>query len=275
MLHHQEIIHISSMPILAHLPNVEEYLTYCRSIKTRRKTRFLINPSEISRLREWHETPNAFPILVAHCRGLYNMSRDFSVELLDTIRAGGIPAIWGPILHGFDTNGRLSLKDVLLSLSLQTLALNQKACHNGFDPITSSQFQDALTEDRCFEVLRRCMFGLSKLYIILDMAVVNDATSDEDTSPSEFIQKFLDQLLVRPEFTVRLVIVADEFDECFDIEQDPWNESQILVFGQNPGPLRRKRANRGFTRYSSHVFPPRSSTKGIIDWLPTDVDTGQ
>lgn len=194
------------------------------------------------------------------------------MELLDTIRAGGIPAIWGPTHDAFSTNTRLSLTDVLLSLSLQALALNPRAFNNGVDPIASSHFQNALTEDRCFELLSLCIFGLSKLYIILKLAVVNSSASDEGTDPGDFLQKFVDQVLTRPENGVRLVIVANEFDESFDIEQDPWNDSQILVLGLGPGPLRRKGARRGFTRYSSHVSPLRSSAKGIINWLPTDVD---
>jgi hypothetical protein len=93
VLGQQQIIQIKSMPSLANHPDPEECLKYCQSIKMRRRTHLLLHPSQISKLREWHETPAAFPILVAHGRGLRSIAKDFAVDFLEVLRAGGVPAI--------------------------------------------------------------------------------------------------------------------------------------------------------------------------------------
>jgi hypothetical protein len=275
MLRQQEMAVITSMPALAHLPNAEEALDYCRSVKTRRRTQFLIDPSQISKLREWHEPLNAFPVLVAYCRGLHNTARDFSVEFLDTVRASGVPAIW--MLPEIPSEGgeRLSLKDILLSLSMQALMLNPKAFAEGINPISSRHFQHTLTEDQCFKLLGRCLSGASKLYILLSMPAVNAAVDYHGSYATALIQQLLNILLSQPGRGIKLVVMAENFGEDFDLEQELLEESQLFVIGQTAGPLKRKGARRGFTRYSSHCFPLRSGMKGITAWLSTDANSSQ
>jgi hypothetical protein len=275
MLRQQEMAVISSMPSLSHLPNAEEALDYCRSVKTRRRTQFLIDPAQIAKLREWHETPNAFPVLVAYCRGLHNTARDVGVEFIDTVRASGIPAIWvlseGPSEGGEE----FSLRDVLLSLAMQALMVNPKAFTEGVYPISSHHFQHSLTEDQCFSLLGRCLRGVSRMYILLSMPAINAAVGYHGSLATAFIQRLLKILLSQPARAIKLTVMAEDFGEDFDIEHEVLEESQLFVVGQTPGPLKRKGARRGFTRYSSHCFPLRAGTKGITDWLSTDGNSSQ
>jgi hypothetical protein len=272
MLRQHEMLQIASIPTLSRLPNAEESLQYCRSIKIRRRTHWLIDPSQISKLREWHEDPHAYPILVAHCRGPYNVARDFSVELLDMIRESGVSAIWGLSYNASDEG--VSLMGLLLSLVLQGLALNPKVLNDG--TISNYHLQQASTEDQCFKLLGGCLSGLSKLYIILDMAVVNAAVKYDERLASGFVQKFVNLLFARPERGVKLVAVAGELEGNFDTEQYDLDKSQIFVVGQSPGgPSKRRRAGRGLTRYSSHVFPFRGGTTGMISRLSRDADTSE
>ena len=274
MLRQQQMIQITSMPALSHLPNADESLSYCRSIKTRRRAHFLIDPSQISKLRDWHEDKDAFPILITHGRGLRTIARDFSVELLDTIRAGGVPAVWA-LSHTTSTDETivLSLTDILLSLTTQVLALNPQVLNDGVNPISSYHFQNIANEDQCFQLLKRCLRGISQLYVVLDLAVVNAAVDYDTAHVSAFIQKFLNLLLSRPEKGIKLVIAVEEFENAFDIEeQELLDESHIVVGGQSPGPLKRRGITRGVTKYSSHVFPLRSGSTSVVNWLAPAVD---
>jgi hypothetical protein len=268
ILRQQQMIQITSMPALSHLPNAEECLSYCRSIKTRRRAHFLIDPSQISKLREWHEDKDAFPILVTHGRGLRTIARDFSVELLDTIRASGVPAIWVLSHTTSDENIVLSLTDILLSLSTQALVLNPQVLNDSVNPISNYHFQNILDEDQSFQLLGRCLRGVSSLYVVLDMTVVNAAVDYNTARVSDFVQKFLNLLLSRPENGIKLVIAAEEFENTFEIEeQELLDESHIVVGGQSPGPLKRRGITRGVTKYSSHVFPLRSGSTSVVNWL--------
>jgi hypothetical protein len=276
MLRQQQMIQITSAPTLSHLPNADESLQYCRSIKTRRRVQFLIGPSQIDKLREWHGSPDAFPILIAHGRGLRNLARDFSVELLDMIRESGVPTIWALSHSTSDTSTELSLTDILLSLSMQLLVLNPRVLSEGVNPISSFHFQSALTEEQSFKLLGRCMSGISKLYILLDMAVVNAAVDYNSTHSSRFIQKFLDLLQNRPEKGIKLVLAAEEFGTDLEIEdQDLLDDSHILVGGQTSGTLKLRGGTRGITKYSSHVSPLRTGIKGTRNWLSTETDLSE
>jgi hypothetical protein len=273
MLRQQQILQITSMPALSRLPNAEESLKYCRSIKIRRRSRFLLDPAQIEKLREWHKSPDAFPIVIVHGRGLRTITRDFSVELLDTIRESGSPAIWVLSQLTSDETVVLSLTDILLTLSMQALVLNPQVLNEGINPISSYHFQNVLTEDRCFTLLGRCLTGVKQLYIVLDMMIVNVAVDYNSTRTSAFVQRFLDLLMSRPEKGVKLVIAAEECQTFIDIyEQDQLEESQIFVSGQNPGPLKRRGVSSGVTKYSSHVVPIRPGSRSVANWLSPGTD---
>jgi hypothetical protein len=265
------MLQITSLPTLSCLPNAEESLQYCRSIKIRRRTHWLIDPAHISKLQEWHEDPDAYPILVAHCRGLYNVTKDFSVELLDMIRKTGVSAVWG-LSNNASDNG-ISLVGLLLSLAMQVLVLNPKVLNDGI--ISNYHFQQASTEEQGFKLLGGCLSGLSKLYIVIDKAAVNVTVNNDEGLAGDFLQKFGNLLLARPERGVKLVVVTGELEGSVDTEQNGF-ESQIFVVGQSPGGAsKRRRATGRFTRYSSHVSPFRGGTTGMISKLSRIADTSE
>ena len=245
ILRQQQIIQITSMPSLAHLPDPEECLKYCWSIKMRRRTHLLLHPSQISKLREWHETPAAFPILIAHGRGLRTLARDFAVELLKMLRASGVPAIWALSHTTSDVDVGASLIDILLSLSKQALVLNPNTLNSGINPVSSSHFQNVLTEDQAFKLLDRCVSGIPKLYIVLDMALVNAAVNYYDTLVNSFVQKFLNLLLAQPNGGIKLVLAAEEFNNNIELEEgDLLDGSRIFVGGQSLALMNRTKGRR-------------------------------
>jgi len=105
------------------------------------------------------------------------------------------------------------------------------------------------------------------------MPAVNAAVDYHGSYATAFIQRLLKVLLSQPARGIRLVVMAENLGEDFDLEEELLEESQLFVVGQTAGP--RKGARRRFTRYSSHCFPLRSGIKGITDWLSTDVNSAQ
>jgi hypothetical protein len=268
MIRQRQIMQITTIPALRHLPSPDESLDYCRSIKLRRRSSILLDPSQVAKLRHWHQTPDAFPLLIARCSGFQTATRDFSVELLDVIRGSDVPAIWALSQSNSDEEKPLSLESLLLSLTMQALVLNPQVLSAGVNPISSYHFENISHEDQCFKLLGRCLSGVTRMYIVLDLTLVHAAIDYSYRRTNTFVQKFLDLLLSRQEKGIKLVIVAEEFDDLSDItERDLLEDSQILVSGQIPGSRRRTGVRRGMTRYSSHVFSVRSDPRGAENWL--------
>jgi hypothetical protein len=273
ILRQQQMTQITSMPSLAYLPDPDQCLKYCQSIMTRRKAHLMVHPSELSKLREWYETPGGFPILLAYGRGLRTVARDFAVGFLETLRASGVPTVWVLSHTTSDLKSGASITDILLSLSIQALLLNPQALDEGTNPISSHHFQNAFTEDQGFKLLDRCVNGISNLYIILDIAVVNAAVDYHDMLVNSFVQKFLNLVLNKSQRGIKLIIAVEELNRIFDVEeQELLDSSSIFVDGRSPTLKSRTRGCRGLTRYSSHVFPLRSGTKGITNWLSRQAD---
>lgn len=265
----RQVAQIVNIPALRQIPNADESLDYCRSIKLRRRSRILLDTAQISKLKHWHQSTDAFPLLIARCIGLRTLTRDFSVDLLDILRGGNVPAIWTLSQPNWAEGEALSLERLLLSLSMQALNLNPQVLSMGINPISSYHFENISDEDQGFKLLGRCLSGIKLMYIVLDLNLVNAAVDHNCDRTSTFVQKFLHLLLARPEKRIKLVIVAQKSDGFpAIIEHDLLEDSQILVSGVNPGPRMREGVRRGMTRYSSHVLPLISDSRSIANWLP-------
>jgi hypothetical protein len=264
----RQIMQIAAIPVLRHIPNPDESLDYCRSIKRRRRSHILLDTAQITKLQHWHQTADAFPLLIARCIGLRTVTRDFSVELLDTIRGSNVPAIWALSQPNWDEEELLSLESLLLSLSMQALVLNPQVLSASINPISSCHFENISNEDQGFKLLRRCLSGVKRMYIVLDLTLVHAAVEYNCGRTSTFVQNFINLLLGRLEKGIKLVIVAEK-SEGFPavIERDLLEDSQIFVSGQKPGPRIREGFRRGMTRYSSHVLPVRLDSRGVENWL--------
>ena len=229
---------------------------------------FFIGSTQISKLQEWYQNPNTFPILIARCRGPQHIARDFSVEILDTMRPSGIPTIWVLPHNAAGLNEALSLKDILVWLSLQALMLNSKALPEGINPVSSHHFQQILNLDQAFTLLGRCLLGLPKLYIILDLDLVQTAVNHRSTYTNSFIRDFLKLLLQQTESCNKLIITTGILNDSFGLEQDVLDEWQISVTGRLHGPFRGKGGGRKTIRYSSHVLPRMSGSQKMLNCSP-------
>jgi hypothetical protein len=268
IIRQRQIMQIITIPVLRHIPNPEESLDYCRSIKSRRRSHILLDTAQITKLQHWHQATDTFPLLIVRCIGLRTVTRDFSVELLDIIRGSNIPAIWALSQPNWDEKEALSLENLLLSLSMQALALNAQVLSTGINPISSYHFESISNEDQGFKLLGRCLSGVKRIYIVLDLTLVHEAVEHDHGRASSFVQNFINLLLGRLEGGIKLVIVAEK-SKGFPsvIEHDLLKESQIFVSGQNPGPRVRNGVRRGMPRYSSHALPIRSGSRVVENWL--------
>jgi len=189
------------------------------------------------------------------------------VQLLDVIRASNAPVIWALSLPSLDQEDALSLESLLLSLSMQTLALNSEALTTGINPVASCHFEDISNEDQGFQLLGRCLSGVKRLYIVLDLNLVHSAVQHNRGRASTFIEKFTNLLLAGPEKGIKLVVIAEKSDGFPSVtKHDQLEGSEIFVSGQRPGP-RSRGFRRGMTGYSSHVVSASSNSRGVENWL--------
>jgi len=268
IIRQRQMMQIMTIPVLRHLPNPDETLDYCRSIKRRRRSHILLDSTQTTKLQHWHQSVDAFPVLIARCIGLRTVTRDFSVELLDIIRGSNVPAIWALSQPNWDEEEALSLESLLLSLSMQALALNLQVLSTGINPIASCHFESISNEDQGFKLLGRCLSGVKRMYIVLDLTLVHAAVQHNCGRASSFVENFIQLLLVRLEREIKLVIIAEKSEGFPAVAYlDLLEDSQIFVSGQRPGPRTREGFRRGMTRYSSHVLLACSNSRGVENWL--------
>ncbi|KAL3423911.1 hypothetical protein PVAG01_05658 [Phlyctema vagabunda] len=263
---YHQLAQIRSLPALAGLErNARESIDVHRSIKHRRRIQLLVEPEGVLKLREWHQDRDAFPLLLANCTGLHTTPRDFCTELVDLLRDSKILVIW--IIDHIDQDEDMvsSTNDLLLSLSLQALLLNPKALDQGYNSASIHHFAHLANEEQHFELLGRCLSGVPRMYIVMEVAVIRAAVGYQDSKADSFMKRFLDFLTRLPGREVKLVLAAEDFEANFRIyEEDHADQSRIWIKGQAPEPSRKKFLNRRL-RHSSHVFDLGSSSVASID----------
>jgi len=166
----------------------DDALTYCRSLRNRRRQRTpaQLPTSEIAKLQIWLQDPLS-SLLLARGRGVRTSALDFAVDLLDAVLEAGYPVVWalpGTISEGEarDVAEGPSLTGILRSLVLQVLNLDTRAMSEGVNPVTSQHFRSATSADHWFCLLERCITPLLRLFVVIDMGILESALEHDRDS---------------------------------------------------------------------------------------------
>ncbi|KAF2188503.1 hypothetical protein K469DRAFT_703077 [Zopfia rhizophila CBS 207.26] len=170
------------------LPSQEDSLKYCRSMRRRRRVRTpgSLSVSEMQRIRDWL-TAESSSLLIAQAQGIKTSARDFAVDLLDVIIELQIPAIWA-LPWSTEEDEVISLQDILKSLVVQAINLNPDLCGNGINPISVNNFKRTKTEKEWFAILDKCLKSFARIYVFIDLELIEQASQDSNMESSEFIE---------------------------------------------------------------------------------------
>jgi hypothetical protein len=207
----------------------------------------LIDHGEISKLQRWHTSQDAPSTLVAHARGLRTTATDFAVDYVDILRAHKTPIIWLiPHTNVFDEEV-CSLSDLLLVLIMQIIELYPRVLVDGSFPVTINHFQDiekqeSEAEDCSFDLLARCLEGVGRLYILVEMTLVNAVANDNSTRVTGFLRRLQFFLSQRQNDGVRLVLVS--WKSVRGQNDYQYSESSAKIYVDGPvANLSRRRVN--------------------------------
>lgn len=247
-----QIAQIRSLKTITSLPSPTRSLDFCRSLRNRRMSSILIDQGEISKLQRWHTSQDASSALVAQARGLRTTATDFAVDYVDILRAHNTPIIWlVPHTNVFDEEV-CSLSDLLLVLIMQILELYPRVLLDGSFPVTINHFQDiesqeSEAEDCSFDLLARCLEGVERLYILVEMTLVNAVVNDNSTRARAFLRRLQLFLLQRQNGGIKLVLVSWKSVRGQNDLQYPERSAKIYVDGPVANLSRRKVNHRALS----------------------------
>jgi len=141
-------------------------------------------------LKDW-ATSNDSSILISEARGIKTSSRDFAADLLDALLEANIPAIWSLPISVDEEN--MTLENLLVVLIIQAITLNPGVLSDNVNPVSVMHFKATRTIDDWFRIFQRCLRGIKRLFIILDLILINKVLKkDRSLELDEFIGKLDD-----------------------------------------------------------------------------------
>jgi hypothetical protein len=205
----------------------------------------LINCEEISKLQHWHNSQDASSTLVAQARGLRTNATDFAVDYVDLLRAHDTPVIWLlPHTNIFEEEV-CSLNDLLLVIVMQILDIYPRVLVEGSFPVTINHFQDlesrgSEAKEHSFDLLARCLEGVGRLYILVEISLVNAIVNDDRARANAFLRRLQLAISSRQDGGVKLVLASWKSVRGQSNQQYPENSAKIIVDGPVAGPSRRR-----------------------------------
>ncbi|KAI1742632.1 hypothetical protein F4680DRAFT_411276 [Xylaria scruposa] len=132
-----------------------------------------IRTSWVSDIQEWGENRTSAQIFVQGSFKTRHVIRDFAADTIDLIKTAKIPVVWAldPRL-GLPAENRFNTVDVLKYLACQVLQSNHSMLTERQASLNAARFQSAATDLEWLELLASVLQGMSQIYIIVDMDLV-------------------------------------------------------------------------------------------------------
>ncbi|RYC58038.1 hypothetical protein CHU98_g8183 [Xylaria longipes] len=127
----------------------------------------------VSDIQEWGEKRTSTQIFVQGYFKTRHAIRDFAATTIDLIKEANIPVVWvlDPIAE-LPAENRFNTIDVLKYLACQVLQINNSMLTECQASLNAARFQSAVTESEWLELLTSVLQGMSQIYIIVDMDLV-------------------------------------------------------------------------------------------------------
>ncbi|KAF9764610.1 hypothetical protein IL306_002779 [Fusarium sp. DS 682] len=227
---------IQTMLLLEDTPLPDKSLPYCVSMRNRRRRKVptQIPVSDILKLKQWLSDPSS-SLLLAQGQGVRTSSPDFAADFINAVLDKGYPILWAlpsPVEEG-DSNP--SVIGILRSLIIQALALAPEIVSDGVNPIRTQHLRNIIAIDQWFSILKRCLTKIPRLFVVINMALVEVAVNSDELEgmafkACDFIQKVSEMVHNRTRGGLKVVIISWQFQTITSLEaNEVFGDEQIVT----------------------------------------------
>ncbi|KAL9073136.1 MAG: hypothetical protein Q9157_004869 [Trypethelium eluteriae] len=200
--------------------------TACSSLPTPEECRRLYHPKKLRRhepyeekpmvqyanqLQNWSANPKSSQIAVCASSRCNNRTvRGFGIDAIELIANANVPVVWAltPRIHSTKEHTSINVLKHLVSQAIQrnTALHNERAV-----TMSAVRFQTAVTEREWFDLLASVLDGISQIYIIIDMSILDFDSDTEEPWPMLFNRMFEELAARRLQITVKVAFICQSF----------------------------------------------------------------
>jgi hypothetical protein len=190
--------------------------------------------SDILKLKQWLSNPLS-SLLLAQGQGVRTSSADFAADFINAVLEKGYPILWAlpsPV-EGGDSSP--SVIGILRSLIIQALTLAPNIVSDGMNPIRTQHLRNIVAVDQWFRVLERCLTKIPRLFLVVNMALVEEAVNSDELQgmtfkASDFIQNVSEMVHNRTRGGLKVVIISWQFETVTSLEtNEVFGDVQIVT----------------------------------------------
>jgi hypothetical protein len=203
------------------LPSREETLDYGRSVRRRQRLRLptSLSRSELYRIKDWL-LEDSSSVLIAQAQGIKSSARNLAIDLFDVILELKRPVIWA-LPRSIGEDDTLSLESILKTLVIQSVVLNPSLCGSGASHISPHTFSTAHGEDKWFDILRTCIRSFGRLFLIIDMELIEHALPKSEMGIAEFVNNLQSFTKCLGTTKIKILLLSNKYAEFIlhDVEE--------------------------------------------------------
>ena len=176
---------------MSHIPASGDSLSFCQSIRNRRRRQIILSPPDINQLRNFSEKKHSSFLFADNLIG--SVAKDFLVGLIGLIRDANCSVIWA-LRSSVFWNKELTFIDILKILVLQALQINKDALSDPQNRINAAHFRGAVDEKDWINLLNQALNGISVVYIITDAELLSYIPDFSRSAATDCLEMFLKKI---------------------------------------------------------------------------------
>lgn len=212
--------------LLEDTPSFSESLAYCQSMRTRRRRRVPTHMpmAALTKLKAWVADPSS-SVILAQGQSVKTSSLDFAVDFLEAVRERDYPVVWA--LRSSLEPGKVAPPVVAILRSLISQVLDLDTTFNGrsrADELMLSDFKNVTTIQQWLDLLERCVSAIPRLFIVADMAVIEDVDDDDIDgdyfTAREFVEHMSAMASRRKQGCLKIMVITGRSDVATSMLDD-------------------------------------------------------
>lgn len=260
---------IQSLSLIDQVPPHDRSLSYCRSMKRRRRVRFnsSISVGDVARLKSWFASKE-FSVVIGEACGLKTSSRDFAVDLVDTLLEAKIPVIW--ILPSSLDEGEMTVEHLLVTLIMQALKMNSGVLSEHVNPVSATHFKETRSVKDWFRILQRCLNHFKECVIVLDLILISKVLQKDSPIGLGNFMEMLEDFSRNLRTTVKIVTLTWRSDATLYGLSECLSESLTVTTDPGPRKIRLMRKPKYRAAFSargnrlSTVFKGENENRSVV-----------